>query len=89
MNIPDFFASEEFQDGIDTETGKPGISYVANAIQFWAGQQQEHEASIRNAAIAFRCDDAVIRAAVESHYWMYVTGPDDDPNKQIICHEGE
>jgi hypothetical protein len=92
MGAPsDFFADDEFSDV--WERGRPGISVVANAIQFWAVQQQEdpngRQPTIRDAALAFRMTDADVRAAVEHHYWMFVTGPDDDPTMQFIEHEGE
>jgi acyl-CoA reductase-like NAD-dependent aldehyde dehydrogenase len=32
---------------------------------------------------------AAVRAAVEDHSWMFLTGPGDAPEKQIIEHEGE
>lgn len=83
----DFFAADEFSDGYDTDTGKPGIMLVANAIQFWASQN--YRCTVREAAIAFKMTDADVRRAVIAHYWMFITGPDDDPTKQFIEHEGE
>lgn len=84
-----YFADEdESPDEWDVETGKPGIAHVANAIQFWAIQQKKPP-TVREAALAFNCDDQMIKLAVEWHYWMYISGPDDDPSKQIIEHEGE
>lgn len=84
-----YFADESVAlDEWDTNTGRPGISLVANAIQFWAIQQKKPP-TVREAALTFNCDDQMIRQAVEFHYWMFVTGPDDDPSKQIIEHEGE
>lgn len=36
----DFFTDSEFDDGFDTDTGRPGIMLVANAIQFWSTQME-------------------------------------------------
>ncbi|APY12994.1 hypothetical protein GJU93_10720 [Brucella sp. 10RB9212] len=92
MAVHDFFASDEFADQYDTGTGKPGINLVAQAIQFWSVQNFNPQTgscpTVRDDAVAFRMPDAAVKEAVESHYWMYVEGPD-DPTKQIIRHEGE
>lgn len=91
--LDDFFAADEFSDGYDTDTGKPGIMLVANAIQFWTAQHyvsMTHSyPSVRETALAFKMTDANVRRAVEAHPWMFVYGPDDDPTKQFIEHEGE
>lgn len=85
--LHEFFADNEFADEYDTDTGKPGIDLVAQAIQFWSGQNAG-KATVRQAAIVFQMPDEAVREAVEHHYWMFIEGPDDDPTKQIICHEG-
>lgn len=88
--MDDFFATGELIElvgGYDTDTGKPGIMLVANAIQFWA--VQNYRSTVREAATAFRMTDADVRRAVRAHYWMFLEGPDDDPTKQFIEHEGE
>lgn len=91
--MSEFFASNEFDDGWDADEGKPGKSFVANAIQFWSMQNFDSEAkrcpSVRETALAFKMTDTDVCAAVEHHYWMFITGPDDDPTKQFIEHEGE
>lgn len=91
--MSDFFAADEFEDGYDLETGKPGKALVANAIQFWSTQNFAAETgrgpSVQATADAFRMTVEDVRAAVEFHYWMFITGPDDDPTKQFIEHEGE
>lgn len=91
--MSDFFASDEFEDGYDTNEGKPGIGLVASAIQFWSGQNYDSERkrcpSIRETAQVFRMTDADVRAAIAWHPWMFLSGPDDDPTKQFIEHEGE
>lgn len=89
----DFFADEAFSDEWDTETGRPGIMLAANAIQFWSTQNFDPIAkqcpSVRQTAEAFKMTDAEVQRAVEAHYWMFLSGPNDDPTKQYIEHEGE
>lgn len=75
-----------FQDDYD-EAGIHWDNFQV-AIQIWSAMQPR-KTTVREAADAFHVEDAVIRAAVEDHYWMFLTGPDDDPTKQIIEHEGE
>lgn len=91
--MTDFFASDEFEDGFDSDTGKPGKSLVANAIQFWSTQNYDGATkrcpSVRATALAFKMTDEDVRSAVEHHYWMFLDGPSDDPTKQFIEHEGE
>lgn len=41
------------------------------------------------AAKAFNTTPALILQAVEDNYWTFVVGPDDDPSKQFIEHDGE
>ena len=75
-------------DDWEGEHGLPGIALLGNAIQVWS-ILQAGKTTIRQCAAAFNLDDAQVRAAVEEHYWMYISGPDDDPEKQLIEHEGE
>lgn len=93
MSDSGFFAPDEFSDGFDTDTGKPGRTLVANSIQFWTIQNYDtatgRHPSVRATAKAFRMSDADVREAVTCHYWMFITGPDDDPTQQFIEHEGE
>jgi hypothetical protein len=49
----------------------------------------EDTISVRDAAEAFNTTDDVIREAVEDSYWASIVGPDDDPTKQIIQHDGD
>lgn len=88
-----FFASDEYEDGYDADQGKPGIGYVARAIQFWSIQNYDAETftfpTVRETAEAFKMTDADVRAAIKWHPWMLLSGPDDDPTKQTIEHEGE
>jgi hypothetical protein len=80
-----------FPEGEDWDhegEGMPGVVSAANAIQVWAALQNK-PTTVRQAALSFNLDDAQVRQAVEFHNWMYLSGPDDDPTKQIIEHEGE
>ncbi len=76
-------------DDWSVEEGIPDIASVANAIQVWLMFQPELRHSVRQVGEVFNLDDAQVRQAVEAHYWMYLDGPDDDPNQQFIEHDGE
>lgn len=80
----DFFELDEDDCGIPFE------SFVT-ALSVWAAMQDEKGAvpTVRQAADEFHVTDSVIRQAVDDHYWMFITGPDDDPTKQRIEHDGE
>lgn len=82
------FADDLEHDGWDQETGMPTLMMVANAIQVWSTFQPA-QTSVKECADAFNLDYSQVRAAVEAHLWMYLSGPDDDPGRQIIEHEGE
>ena len=60
--MSDFFATDEFENGFDAGTGKPGIGYVARAIQFWSTQNYSADTrrcpTVRQTAEAFRMTDA-------------------------------
>lgn len=90
--MSDFFATNELDD-FDLETGKPGIAMVSSAIQFWSVQNFDSETkrhpSVQATADAFKMTVEDVRAAVAFHYWMFLSGPDDDATKQFIEHEGE
>lgn len=71
----------------DQNSGMPGISLFANALQVWS-MMQDHNTSLTEAATVFNVSVERIREAVEYHYWMFVdhlvnTG------EEIIGHEGE
>ena len=59
------------------------------ALSVWAWMQPGSKPTVRAASQAFNVTDQTIREAVEEHYWMFLSGPDDDPTKQIIEHDGE
>lgn len=71
------------------ETGIPWDAFVIT-LGIWSWMRPgEKQCTVREAAQAFDTTDAVIREAVEDHPWMFLYGPDDDPTKQIIEHDGE
>jgi len=82
------YAGVVFPDEWDQDEGNPDIGAVAQAIQVW-DMFNPGEHTVREIGEVFNLDDAQVRQAVEAHYWMYLDGPDDDPTKQIVQHEGE
>lgn len=78
-----------FIDDDDDETGIPWNNFVT-ALQVWSFMRPgNNQATVREAADQFGVADDVIRQAVDEHAWMFLGGPDDDPTKQYIDHEGE
>jgi hypothetical protein len=75
--------------GWDHGTGAPTLTLMGHAIQVWSLLQQREVTTVAEAAIAFNVPAATIRAAVQEHMWMFLSGPDDEPSKQTIEHEGE
>ena len=71
--------------------GKIGVSLFGNAIQVWAmlNANAGKHSSVADAAAAFSVEPLMIIEAVNAHYWMFITGPDDDFTKMQIEHEGE
>jgi hypothetical protein len=45
--------------------------------------------SLRDVAQIFDVEDQVVRKAVDENYWLLISGPDDDPTKQMIEEDGE
>jgi hypothetical protein len=82
------YAGVVFPDEWNADEGLPDIASVAQAIQVWS-MLNPGDKSVREIGDVFNLDDAQVRQAVETHYWMYLDGPDDDPTKQLIQHEGE
>lgn len=82
------FPGGEYADEWHHDSGLPGVELIGNAIQVWCAMN-EGEQTVRAAAEAFNITDAQVRQAVTEHYWMYLDGPDDDPAKQTIQHDGE
>ena len=44
---------------------------------------------VREVGDLFDLTDDVVRAAVKENGWLFLTGPDDDPTKQMIEVDGE
>lgn len=55
----------------DTDTGAPGLSAFASAIQHWALFQNRADVTIAEAAVAFNVKPERVLEAVEHHVWMY------------------
>lgn len=81
--ITSFAGDDEFC--WDTNTGLPTRDHFAGAVQVWS-VAQNRPTTIGEAAKAFNVAPALIREAVDGHYWMMVDGDGDDA---MICHEGE
>lgn len=71
------------------ETGAPSIAHFAGIVQAYALFQQRERVTLEEVATALNVEWQRVREAVEWHYWMYLEGPDDQPHKQWIEHEGE
>lgn len=72
----------------DGERSGVGVRLLMRAVQVYT-VMQGRTVTVREAAIAFRCSDIMIRAAVEHHPWMFIEGPVDAPWIQTIEHDGE
>lgn len=73
---------DEHRHDFNLVTGQPGVGLFANALSVWAWAQNR-KITVNDAALAFNVAPALIRQAVEYHYWMFLgTGG-------IIEHEGE
>jgi hypothetical protein len=84
-----FAASPDQDDAWDQDTGKPGLTLFSSAIQVWSVLQDGSRTTVAEAAAAFNVSPLMIAAAVKSHPWMFLEGPDDDFSKLSIEHEGE
>lgn len=66
------------------------VGQLAEAVSVWAWMQAGDEPqTVATAALTFNTTPALIRQAIEIHPWAFLTGPDDDPTKQRIEHDGE
>lgn len=77
---------------VDDDTDEAGIPWdnFVTALQVWSFMRPgDKQATVQEAADQFDVTIDVIRMAVNQHYWMFLEGPDDDPKKQSIYHEGE
>lgn len=78
----DYFADPDAEAGILFED-------FITALQVWSWMRpSETPATVREAAQQFGVTDAVIQNAVRSSAWMALEGPNDDPTKQVIEHDG-
>ncbi|WWT39827.1 hypothetical protein [Microcystis phage Mwe-JY25] len=64
------------------------FSEFAAALSAWVFLQHTSP-TVRAAADAFNVTDEVIRLAVAERYWLFLDGPEDDPDRQTIEQEGE
>lgn len=71
----------EEADFLFDDSGTPRAIEFGNALQMWA-LCQHRDVTVREAALAFNATEAVIRQAVEEHYWMFLLG-------DKIEHDGE
>lgn len=79
----------EFFIGDDGEAGIPWSNFLT-ALQVWSFMHPgDLRRTVRQASDEFDVTDAVIVEAVKEHPWMLLEGPDDDPTKQFIDHDGE
>lgn len=51
--------------------------------------QNREWVTVAEVAAAFNVPAARVHEAVEDHDWMFLAGPDDEPSKQTIEHDGE
>ena len=64
------------------DTGMPGMALFCNALSVWV-IAQDRDVTVGDAALAFNVAPALIRQAVEWHYWMLLGAGD------VIEHDGE
>lgn len=79
-----------FTDILPDEDGDAGIhiGQLAEAISVWAWMQPEQQ-TVADAALAFNTTPQFVRDAIAVHPWCFVSGPEDNPMKQTIEHDGE
>lgn len=72
-------------------TGRPGMSIVSNAIQFWVGQRQGGErATVGEVARVFNMPAEAVAECVIEAPWMLLEGDADGPLADMrIELEGE
>lgn len=74
----------------DEDSQEPGIHLdkLGMAIGHWAWMQEQQQ-SVASAALTFNTTPQIVRDAIEAYPWTLLTGPTDDPTKQMIEHDGE
>lgn len=75
------FAKEDDEAGVF-------LGDFSRALVTWVAMQDRLNVTVREAAQTFNTTDAVIREAVDEAHWIFVSGPDDDPTKQILELDG-
>lgn len=81
-----------FTDILKEGSDEPGISIdqLGAAIAYWSWMQDGNDAqTVATAALMFNTTPDIVRRALEVYPWTLCSGPDDDPTKQIIEHDGE
>lgn len=76
----------------DDDSGEAGVLWeqFITALQVWTWMRDSNTATtVSEAAEEFQVTPEVVRAAVKECAWMFLEGPDDDPTKQHIEHDGE
>lgn len=69
--------------GFDDD-GQPKPMTLANALQVWSLQQTQ-PVTVADCAKVFRVSEIEVRAAIEVHPWMFLSGGEGD----VVEHEGE
>lgn len=83
----DYFDGHD-ADGDDEGSWEPWFDQFVTALGAYINCRDE-QVTVRAAGDVFNVADAVILKAVEEHYWLFASGPSDDPTKQIIEMGGE
>ena len=78
-----FFELDEEGCGIEWDEFMRALSVWA-----WMRASNGRSTSVRFAAEEFNVTDQTVLAAVDAHPWMLLSGPGDDPTKQLIEHDG-
>lgn len=77
---------------LDDDDDEPGIHErtLGSAIATWAWMQDSPTPqTVASASLAFNTTPEIVRRVIEQHPWAFISGPSDDPTKQIIEHDGE
>lgn len=80
-----------YTDILSDDSDEAGIhvGQLAEAISVWAWMQQNGPQTVAAAALTFNTTPQHVREAIEIHPWAFLSGPSDDPLKQVIEHDGE
>lgn len=86
MSAAPIFERDEFTEGDEF-----GVTWhdFKKALAVFSWMNPSMPITVRFAAQSFNVADATIKEAVEDLYWVFLAGPDDDPTKQTIEHDGE